>query len=162
MPMPKSVVKLKKQQGKVVVEYTDDFDAAGYAMFELSRRALTDVAKFLKKTFNNTFRQYFPKRTGMSFKGTSYKVWSNAKTKYPRLQIGLKSTGNMAGFWAYYQEFGSEKFPRLGLMRSTAENNVQKIVEIESKYLSYLSEEAEALKAILPQEGDIEDDGGDE
>ena len=69
--------------------------------------------------------------------------------------MGLK-TGKQDGFYAYYQEFGTSKQPRLGLLQSCVEENIAQIIEIESKYLSGLEDEALALSMI--DEGDYEED----
>lgn len=160
MPTPKSVTKLTKVDGKVVVEYTESFDKASYMMFELSRAALRDVGKYVKKVFNTSFYQHFKKRSGNSTKVTKVKVWSNAKTKYPRLEIGLPyatSKTKTYAYWAYYQEFGSSQVPRYGLLTHAVKDNIAEIVKIESKYLSYLEGEAERLESLIDEkEYDLE------
>lgn len=152
MSAPKSVVKISKEG----VTYTSDIDAAEYYLFELTRAALRDVGKFLRNEFKRSFYSHFKKHTGKAGKVTSVKVWSAKNTKYPRLQIGLK-TGKVDGFYAYFQEFGTSKTPRLGLLSNAAKDNIAQIVEIESKYLSGLSGEAAALAAMI-DEADYDED----
>ena len=72
------------------------------------------------------------------------------------MEIGLKK-GKVDGFYAFFQEFGTSKTPKLGLLTDTVESNISTIVEIESKYLSGLEDEAKALSMI--NEKDYEDDG---
>ena len=132
-------------------------DACKYYIFELTRAALRDVAKFVKREFKEKFYQNFNKISGDAGRATSAKVWSSANTKSPRVEIGLK-TGRVDGFYAYFQEFGtSTGIPALGLLQHAVEDNVDTIIEIESKYLSGLEGEAEAL---IESEGDydIEED----
>lgn len=153
MPTPKSITKVSKNG----VTYTSDIDAAQYFIFELTRAALRDVGKFLRNEFKQLYYSHFAKITGNAGKVTSVKVWSGANTKYPRLQIGLK-TGKVDGFYAYFQEFGTSRQPRLGLLASAARDNVAKIVEIESKYLSGLNGEAEALASQIDESDYDEED----
>ena len=153
MPTPKSVTKIKSDG----VEYVSNVDACEYYIFELTRAALRDVAKFVKREFKEKFYQNFNKISGDAGRATSAKVWSSANTKFPRVEIGLK-TGKVDGFYAYFQEFGtSTGIPALGLLQHAVEDNVDTIIEIESKYLSGLEGEAEAL---IESEGDydIEED----
>lgn len=160
MPAPKSVTKLKVKDGKVDITYESNLDAAQYYLFELNRAALRDVGKFVTKLFRTAYYQHFKKRTGNAGKATKYKVWAGAKTTAPRVQIGLK-TGQVDGFYAYFQEFGtSTGIPRLGLLTHAVEDNVAEIVKIESQYLSGLSDEAARLDALI-NEDDMEGDADD-
>ena len=98
MSVPKSVVKVKKGG----VEYTSNVDAAQYYIFELNRAALRDVAKFVKKTFKESFYTYFEKHSGDAGRATSSVVLSNKDTKYPRVEIGLKKS-QLKGVYGYEQ-----------------------------------------------------------
>lgn len=151
MSVPKSVVKVNKQG----VTYTSNVDAAKYYIFELNRAALRDVAKFVKRTFRDSYYDNFDKETGNAGRATSSAVLSNKDTKYPRVEIGLKKT-TTKGVYAYEQEFGTSTVPRLGLLTHAVEDNIPKIVEIESKYLSALDDEARAL-ALVDESEHIED-----
>lgn len=152
MSAPKSVVKVKKGN----VEYTSNVDAAQYYIFELSRAALRDVGKFVKAKFKEAFYEHFDKQTGNAGRATSAVVLSNKNTKYPRVEIGLKKS-QLKGIYGYEQEFGTSTVPRLGLLQSAVEDNIPKIIEIESKYLSGLEDEARALSMV--DEEEYEDDG---
>lgn len=152
MGAPKSVTKINKNG----VTYTSNVDAAQYYIFELNRAALRDVGKFVKRTFRDAYYSVFEKHTGDGGKAVNYVVLSSKNTKYPRVEIGLKN-GKVDGFYAYFQEFGTSKQPKLKLLTNSVEDNIPKIIEIESKYLSALNEEAEALALI--DEGEYKDDG---
>ena len=153
MGVPKSVVKINKNG----VEYTSNVDKVQYYLFELSRAALRDVGKFCAKRFRESYYSNFTRRSGDAGKATKYKVYSNKKTKYPRVDIGLR-TGRTTGFYAYFQEVGSSKQPKLGLLTKTVQTNVAEIVKIESQYLSALEHEArvQALIAEREYEGDAD------
>lgn len=161
MPTPKSQVKILAKNGKTEVSYESNLDAAQYYIYELNRAALRDVGKFVSKLFKNNFYQHFKKHTGDAGKATKYKVISGQKTQFPRVQIGLK-TGQVDGFYAYFQEFGtSNGIPRLGLLTHAVQDNVNEIIKIESQYLSGLSDEASKLESLINEndyDGDAEDD----
>ena len=152
MGAPKSVVKVKKN----CVEYTSNVDAAEYSIFELRRAALRDVGKFVRTKWKENYYSHFQKHSGDAGKAVSSVVLSGKKTKYPRVEIGLKQ-GKIDCFYAYFQEFGTSKTPKLGILTDTVESNIATIVEIESKYLSGLESEAAAL-ALISSEGDYEDE----
>lgn len=158
MPAPKSVVKINKDG----ITYTSDVDKCEYYIFELSRAALRDVGKFVKKKFRENFYSHFKRRTGNAPKATQCKVYSNKNTKYPRLEMGLpmaKKGKEVPGFYSYFQEVGTSRTPKLGLFKKAVMDNISTIVEIESKYLSGLEDEAKALAMVDEEDEEgIEDD----
>lgn len=143
MSAPKSVTKINKNG----VTYTSNVDACQYYIHELSRAALRDVGKFIRTKWREIYYSVFTRHTGDGGKATNYNVIASKSTTAPRVQVGLKS-GKVDGFYAYFQEFGTSNQPRLGLLTGLVEDNVATIVEIESKYLSALEDEAKALSLI--------------
>lgn len=140
MPVPKSVTKIKK--GKI--EYISNVDRVNYTINELSRAALRDVGKFVCNQFRSGYYGIFKRKKGNVGRYTQYWV----RRKECDLQVGLKPFAFYGGF----QEFGSSKTKRVGLLQSTVNSNIAKIVEIESRYLSGLEDEAKALSMINEQE----------
>lgn len=159
MPTPKPQTKVKVKKGKTEVLYESNLDATEFFIFELSRAALRDVGKFITKLFRTEYYKHFTKRTGNAGKATKYAVFSSKSTKFPHVQIGLR-TGPVPGFYAYFQELGTSKTPKLGLLNQAVKDNVAEIVKIESQYLSGLSDEAARLEALI-NEGDMEGDADD-
>lgn len=153
MSAPKSVTKINKNG----VTYTSNVDACQYYIHELSRAALRDVGKFIRSKWKGVYYQYFNKHTGNAGKAVSYHVIASKTTIYPRVQVGLMS-GKQDGFYAYFQEFGTSKTPKLGLLSGMVEDNIQQIVEIESQYLSALNESDSAAESLC-NEGDYSDNG---
>jgi hypothetical protein len=148
MPVPESVVKIDKDG----VKFVSSVDRVSYTMKELTRAALRDVGKFVCRTFRKSYYQHFSKRSGRIGKYTQY--WVKYKyEKHPTLQVGVKPNG----FYGGYQELGTSKQPRLGLLTSAVEDNIPTIVKIESQYLSALEDEARALELI--SEKDYEGSG---
>ena len=140
MPIPKSIVKFKKGN----VEYTSNVDRVQYTIEELSRAALRDVGKYICNRFRSNYYGIFKRKKGKVGRYTQYWV----RKKECDLQIGIKPFA----FYGAFQEFGSSKTPKLGLLRQTVNENIAKIVEIESKYLSALEDEAKALSLIKEDE----------
>lgn len=149
MGAPKSVIKIKKKDGKCSVEYVSNVEQVEYYMFELCRGALRDVAKLLKKKAQENFYNEFKKRTGGAGQAIAIntKVWSSKSTKYPRLQIGLSNKGLKR--WFFFQEVGTSKTPKKAILTNTAKDNIAEIIKIESQYLSKLSQEASRLQSLV-------------
>lgn len=155
MSTPKSVIKIN-QNG---VKYESSCDKCQYFIFELTRAALRDVGKFVCRKFRENYYSVFKKHTGAGGGAVKYKVLSSRNTKYPRVEVGLPSSGKKAkGFYSYFQEFGTRRTRKLGLLSRSVEENIPEIVKIESQYLSGLESEAAALANISEEdyEGDEE------
>ena len=150
MSAPKSVVKVNKNG----VTYTSNVAWCEWTIKELSRAALRDVAKFVTKRFRENYYKVFKRKTGDAGRATKYTVYASEKTIYPHVDIGLKK-GKVPGFYAYFQETGTSKQKRLGILEKTVQENIQTIIEIESKYLTALEDEAKAL-ALIDSENDYE------
>lgn len=147
MPVPKSVVRFKK--GNVV--YTSSVDRASYTILELTRAALRDVGKFLARTANAKAQKLPGLEGHKRVMGRSSTFLYNvpwAKTGLPHLEVGVKH-----GTWyGAEQEMGTSNQPRRQILRKSAHENIAKIIEIESKYLSALEDEAAALSLISEEE----------
>ena len=142
MSVPKSVMKINKDG----VQYVSSCDRAQYTIKELTRAALRDVGKFVCRQFRQSYYTHFKKKKGRVGKYTQY--WVRYKQDKPDLQVGVKANG----FYGLFQETGSRKTPKLALLLHSVTDNVAKIVQIESKYLSALEDEAKALSLINEDE----------
>lgn len=138
MPVPPSVTKITKEG----VQFIDNCDRVKYTMHELIRAALRDVGKYVCKTFRSNYYSIFRRRKGKIGKYTQY--WVRSKQKTPDLQVGLKPNAFYGGF----QELGSSKTPKLGLLKAAVQDNIDMIIKIESQYLSALSQEDGGLDRI--------------
>lgn len=150
MSVPKSVVKFDKNG----VRFESSVDKAKYLISELERAALRDVGKFVCRTFRKSYYGIFRRRSGKVGKYTQY--WVRSKQPVPNLWVGLKPNAFYGGF----EEVGSRKQPKLGLLANAGKNNIAMIVQIESQYLSALESEAAALAKI--NENDYEGGAEDE
>ena len=140
MGIPKSVTKIKKGN----IEFISNVDRVNYTLQELTRAALRDVGKFLCNRFRSGYYGVFSKKKGRVGRYTQYWV----RRKEADLQIGIKP----GGFYGAFQEFGSSKTKKLGLLQKTVNQNIPEIIKIQSKYLSSLENEASALAMISEEE----------
>ncbi len=140
MAVPKSVTRINKNG----VQYIDSVDRVNYTLEELTRAALRDVGKFVCYEFRKAFYSNFKRKKYKVGRYTQYWV----RKRECDLQVGLKANAFYGGF----QELGSSKTTRLGLLEKTVKENIPKIIEIESKYLSALESEATALAMISEKE----------
>lgn len=143
MSVPKSVIKFKKGN----VTYTSNVDFACYTIVELSRAAMRDVGKFIARTANSKASKLPGLKKSRRVRGRTSTFLYNvpwAKSGLPHLEVGV--THNT--WYGVEQEMGSGKMPKHGFLRDSAYENIAKIIEIESKYLSALEDEATALSLI--------------
>lgn len=157
MSVPKSVIKINKSG----VQYVSSCDKAQYYIFELSRAALKDVTRFVKRKFRENYYAHFKRHTGKGPKAVYSKVLSSQNTKYPRVEIGLPHAHRgkeVVGFYSFFQELGTSKTQKLGLLTAAVEGNIPEIIKIESQYLSALEDEAKALTLIDESEEEVDDE----
>lgn len=143
MAVPKSVVRFRKNG----IEYTSSVDFVNYSIVELSRAAMRDVGKFLARTANSKASKLPGLKKSRRVRGrTSTFLYSVpwASSGLPHLEMGVTH----ATWYGEQQETGSSKMPKHGFLRNSAYENIPKIIEIESKYLSALEDEARALALI--------------
>lgn len=150
MSVPKSVTKITKDG----VEFTSNVDRVNYTMKELCRAALRDVGKFVCKRFAQSYYARFKKFRGRVGRFTQYFVMHKYE-EVPILQVGMKTNAFYGGF----QEVGSSKTAKLGLLQGAVEDNIEEIVKIESQYLSALEADDTIATGMISDE-DYE--GGDE
>lgn len=159
MAMPKSVVRFKKDG----IEYISSVDKCEYTIRELTRAALRDVGKFVCRKCNSNayklwkgLRQNGRMSNRIKGRKSTFQYW--ARSKECDLIVGVKH-----GTWyGTDQELGTSNQPKKAILRTAVERNIPTIVEIESKYLSALESEAEALKMIESEddyEGGADDEG---
>ena len=147
MSVPKSVVRFKKGN----VEYTSNVDFACYSILELSRAAMRDVGKFLARKANEAAMKLPGLKKSRRVRGKTstflYKVpW--VKEGLPHLEVGVTHDT----WYGVDQEMGSSSQPKRGILKNTAQTNLATIIEIESKYLSAMEDEAEILRLISESE----------
>lgn len=143
MSVPKSVVRFKKGN----VEYTSNVDFACYTIVELTRAAMRDVGKFIARTANTSAMKLPGLKKSRRVRGRTSTFLYNvpwAKSGLPHLEVGVTHDT----WYGVEQELGSSSQPKRSILRNAAHDNIAKIIEIESKYLSALESEAQALSLI--------------
>lgn len=146
MPVPPSVTRITKDG----VQFTSSVDRCSYTIQELTRAALRDVGKFVCITSNKAAQKLYHNsmRRSKRVRGRSsaFQYW--VRRKESDLQVGIKH-----GTWyGTEQELGSSRIKKHGILTNTVQNNVPTIIEIESKYLSALEDEAKALALVSENE----------
>ena len=156
--MPKSVTKVSKDG----VQYTSSVARVQYTIEELSRAALRDIGKLLRRRVKDAA----PSVTGTLRKNIG--TWlRRSKDGPPRLQIGVynrqraRKRGLKDAFYAGWQEFGTSKMPAAnagrGYLTSTVEGQIDEIRRITGQYLSAVEDENRAL-GLIDEEEEIADD----
>lgn len=162
MAIPPSVTKIRTRQGQSEVILESSVDRVNYTLSELTKAALRDCGKFLKKEAKNRV----PVRSGTLKKNIS--TWVR---KYglgeTALQIGLytpKKAREKNIPPAYHQHlvlFGfthrsGKKVAGNNFLQAAVEENIETIRKIQAQYLSALSDES-AVALIDETEGEIDD-----
>lgn len=147
MPLPKSVIKNSKNG----VQYISHVDQAQYTIKELSRAALRDVSKFLRYEIIKKIRNLRGMRKG---KRASKAIGYWLRKIEGDLQIGLKANT----WYGIDQELGYKNQPHRNFLRDTVYQNIDTIVEIESKYLSAINNSDNGLSLINENEEREPDD----
>jgi len=139
--MPKSVTKVKKDG----IEFISNVDRAQYTLQELSRAALKDVAKFLRRRMVDELKK-LPgmKRNKRIYNSTQYWV----RKRDCDLQIGIRHNT----WYGVNQELGSKNMPKKGVIRETVFNNIDEIRRIEGMYIQAIEDENRALGLINEDE----------
>ena len=155
MSVPKSVVRFSKYG----VTYTSSVDRASYTIIELTRAALRDVGKYVARTANSKGMKLMGLKKSRRVRGRTSTFRYNvpwAKSGLPHLEVGV--THNT--WYGVEQELGTSNQPKRQILRNSVHDNIAQIIEIESKYLSALEDEAKALSLISDEEykGGGEDD----
>lgn len=128
MPMPKSVTKIDKNG----VTFTSNVDAIQYTIQELTRAALRDCAKLMRKRILEKLK-VLPgmKKNRRIYKSSQYWV----RRKDCDLQIGFKHNT----WYGVLQELGSQNQPKRDILRSTVMENIDEMQKIQAKYLSAIT-----------------------
>lgn len=143
MAVPKSVIRFKR--GNVV--YTSSVDRVNYLIVELVRGALKDVGKFIVRRANTqAMKLKGLKRNRRVMGKTSTFLYDVpfAQEGLPHLEVGVTDDA----WYGVEQELGTSKQPKRQILRNSTYDNIAKIIEIESQYLSALEDEAKALRLI--------------
>lgn len=159
MPVPKSVTKINKDG----VTFIDSVDRTQYTITELSRAALRDVAKLLRRRI----KDMAPEDTGNLKRNIGSWVRKAADGEMPYLQVGVYDKERAAkkglkhAYYAGFQEFGTSKMSAAnggrGFIRPAVMDSIDEVRIIQGKYLSEIENENRAVGLINEGE-EIADD----
>lgn len=126
--MPKTVTKITKDG----IKFTDSVDRVNYTIDELTRGALRDSAKFIRRKMNDKLRK-LPgmKRSRRIYRSNQYWVrkWESD------LQIGFKHDS----WYGSRSELGTHGQPARGVLRASVYDNISDIRRIQAQYLSAIT-----------------------
>lgn len=146
MPMPKSVTRVNKDG----VRFVSSVDRAQYTIEELSRAALKDTAKFVRKRMIEKLKK-LPgmRRSKRIYNSTQYWV----RRREADLQIGFKHNT----WYGVDQELGTSRQPKRGILRDTVFENIDQIRVIQGQYLSAIEDENRA-KGLIDEREEVGDE----
>lgn len=139
--MPRSVTKINRNG----VTFTSSVDKAQYTIDELTRAALRDSAKFIRREMLKELRKLPGMRKSRRlYRSTQYWV----RKRESDLQIGFKHDS----WYGADSELGTSKQPARGILRSSVFNNIDQIRIIQGQYLSAIADENRARGLISEEE----------
>lgn len=150
MALPKTVTKVTKDG----IEFTSNVDRIQYTIQELTRAALRDVAKLIRKRLLVKLRM-LPgmKKSKRLYRSTQYWV----RRRESDLQIGFKHDS----WYGARSELGTHGQPARNILRQTIYENIDEIRLIQGKYLSAIGAGDSALGLIEDVEHKGNEDGED-
>jgi len=140
MPMPRSVTRINRDG----VQFISSVDRTKFTLAELSRAALRDTAKLIRKRMIEKLKE-LPgmKRSKRIYSSTQYWV----RRQETDLQIGFKHDT----WYGVLQELGGKNQPKRGILRETVYENIDQIQMIQGQYLSAV-EDANRASGLISEE----------
>jgi len=157
MAIPRSVTRVDRAGG---VTFTSSVDRVQYTINELSRVALRDTAKMLRKKMIIKLKE-LPgmKRSKRIYRITQ--VWVRKKEADLQIGFGNSKKGLTGETWyGILQELGTKNQPKRGILRDTVFENIGEIRNIQAQYISAIDDEQRALRLI--NETELTTDGVEE
>lgn len=150
MGLPRSVTRITRDG----VEFTSSVERVQYSINELSRAALRDVAKLVRKRLIQKLRK-LPgmKRSKRLMRSTQFWV----RKQETDLQIGFKHDS----WYGARSELGTHGSPARNILRETVFENIDEIRRIQGQYLSAIEDENRLLGLITEDEQTGNEDGED-
>lgn len=144
MALPNAKMKIDKNG----VRFESNIEAVEYSVTQLTKAALRDTAKFLRKRMIEKLKK-MPgmKKSKRLYNSTQYWV----RKKENDLQIGLKHDT----WYGALAELGDKGQPKRGILRDTTYENIEEIQKIQAQYLSALNDE----RPDIPEEEEYTSEG---
>jgi len=132
------------------VEYVSNVERTKYTILELTRAALKDVARFLRRRMLDKARKMPGMKKGRRIPN-AFQYW--VRRKETDLIIGIKHDT----WYGAEQELGTNGQPKRSVLRQTVYENINEIRKIQGKYLSAIEDENRAL-GLIDENEEIGDD----
>ena len=142
-----SPIKIRKDG----VEYISSVDRAEYLLSELTRAALRDVGKFVRRRQLDKVRKLKGFRRGKR-PLRAFQYWVRSRSQ--DLIVGIKHNT----WYGTEQELGSNNQPKLQILYKSVSENIPEIRRIEGLYLSSIEDENKAIALISENEYGLKED----
>lgn len=136
-----SPIKIKKDG----VEYISKVDRSKYLISELTRAALRDVGKFVRRKQLDAVRKLPGFRRGKR-PLRAFQYWVRSRSQ--DLWVGIKHNT----WYGVEQELGSKGQPKRQILTKSVMENVAEIRRIEGEYLSTINDENRAIGLVSEKE----------
>lgn len=127
------------------VEFTSKVDRAAYTIEELSRAALLDTGRLLR-------RRMLPKAKRMPGMRRSRRPLSAFQYWVRRRETDLIVGSKHDTWYGKEQELGSSNQPKRSIIKGTVMENLNDIRRIQGQYLSAVENENKAIGLLKPNE----------
>jgi len=139
-----SPIKIRKSG----VEYISRVDRTKYLLAELTRAALRDVGKYVRRIQLDEVRKLKGLKRGKR-PLRAFQFWVRKRDQ--DLWVGIKHNT----WYGVQQELGSHNQPKRAILKNSVMKNIATIRKIEGQYLSAIENENKAIGLIDP-----DDEGG--
>lgn len=133
------------------VEFISKVDRSKYLISELTRAALRDVGKFVRRKQLDAVRKLPGFRRGKR-PLRAFQYW--VRRREQDLITGIKHKT----WYGVDQELGTKRQPKRGIVRNSVMDNIDEIRRIEGQYLSTIEDENKAIGLISDEEYGLEED----
>ena len=141
-----SPIKIKKDG----VEYISSVNRAEYLLTELTRAALRDVGRFVRRRQLDEVRKLKGFRRGKR-PLRAFQYWVRSRSQ--DLLVGIKHNT----WYGTGQELGDKNQPKLQILYKSVSENIPEIRRIEGVYLSTIEDENKAIALISEEEYGLEE-----
>lgn len=144
MALPNAKMKINKGG----VQFQSNVEAVEYSIAQLTKAALRDTAKFLRKRMIEKLKA-LPGMKKSKRLYSSMQYW--VRKKENDLKIGLKHDT----WYGTLAELGDKGQPKRSILRDTTYENVEEIQRIQAQYLTALNED----RPNIPSEEEYKSEG---
>lgn len=135
------------------IEFTEQVDRAQFTLNELSRAALLDTGRLIRKRMLKKAKQQ-PGMRRAKRPYNAFQYW--VRRRETDLVVGTKHDT----WYGAEQELGSNRQPKRSIIRSTVYENIDDIRRVQGQYLSAIEDDNRARGLIRSEEDGSDDTAG--